>query len=54
MEKPTYCVICEVRADTSVIGLCARCEAFPVLVEAYTEGLTRKAVQAPEPLPVVS
>ena len=51
----TSCVICEVHTTiTSPIGLCARCAAFPVLVEAFTEGLARKAVNPPERLPVVS
>ena len=35
------CIICEARATTSAIGLCERCMAFPVLVEAIHRGSGR-------------
>ena len=37
-DSPTSCVICEVRAVTSDIGLCAVCASYPVLVKTFTEG----------------
>jgi hypothetical protein len=54
MTTRTSCLICEAHTTTSSIGLCARCEAYPVLVAAFTEGMARKAVQAPEKVQVGS
>jgi hypothetical protein len=46
-DSPTSCVICEVRAVISDIGLCAVCASYPVLVEAFTKGPCLQ----PEPAP---
>ena len=50
-DFPTSCIICEVRAITSDIGLCAACAAVPALVEAYNEGPSLQPEPAPSDCP---
>ena len=46
-DFPTSCIICEVRAVTSDIGLCAVGASYPVLVKTFTEGPLLQTEPAP-------